>query len=385
MSALAHLRVLDFSRLLPGPYCTWLLADMGAQVTRIENPREVAKQARVFGWDRLSDAERERIRRHDMLARNKRSLMLDIGHEAARPILLKLAAQADVVVQDYRPGVLDGLGLGAGDLQAVNPALIHCSITLCGQEGPLRDKPGHDPVAMAISGAMSRAGDREDRPSSAGLAVADILTGTNAALAIAAAHARALVSGEGARLDIAMSDSALALNANVLARHPEPATIPPRHRRRVDTGIWRTRDGGFIATSDMEPRYWQRFCAAIGRPEYADRALDPDWYERIVADLTTIFASRDRADWEALLEEAGTQFAPVLSVAEALAHPQHRARGVVGEVAGVTQINPPTGPALARGDRRLADLPGESGPDVLRDLGLDEAEIARLRESGALG
>lgn len=387
---LNHLKVLDFSRLLPGPYCTWLLADMGADVTRIENPRELEKQARVFGWDRLSPEARRRQREQDMLVRNKRSLMLDIGHEAAREIVLRLASQVDVVVADYRPGVLEGPGLGADDLCGVNPGLIHCSITLCGQTGPLRDKPGHDPIAMAISGAMSRAGDREERPSSVGLAVADVLTGTNAALAILAAHARRVVTGEGARLDIAMTDSAMCLNANVIARYADPDMIPPRHRRRPDTGIWRTRDGGFIATSDMEPRYWDRFCRLVDRPDYAGRQLDPDWHDRIVADLAEIFASKDRAEWEQVLEEAGTQYAPVLSVREALDHPQNRARGMVREFRStdgdtVRQLGHPAGAELTRDEHRLAVMPGADSRDILGGAGFTQDDIQGFAKSGALG
>jgi len=233
MSTLTGIKVLDFTRLLPGPYCTWLLSDLGADVTRVENPREVAKQARVFGWDKLTPDERQRIRQHDMLARDKRSIVLDIGHDRAKDVIHALAAQADVFVEDYRPGVLAGLGIGAEDLRRTNPALVTCSITLCGQTGPDRDRPGHDPLAMAMSGAMSRAGDRADRPSSLGLAVADILTGTNAALAISAALIERARTGKGKALDIAMSDAAMCLNANVLARHPDPETIPALPRRRV--------------------------------------------------------------------------------------------------------------------------------------------------------
>lgn len=258
MSSLKGLRILDFSRLLPGPYCTWMLAEMGAEVIRVENPRELRKQARVFGWDKLDNAARERIRAQDMLARNKRSLQLDIGHEAARDVILRLAEKVDAVVEDYRPGVLAGLGLGHADLSAVNPRLITCSITLCGQSGPYRDRAGHDPLAMAISGAMSRAGDRVERPSSLGLAVADVLTGTNAALAVVSALRGAEQTGKGQHLDIAMSDAAMCLNANVISRHPDPADIPARGRARVDTKKY-----GPVRTAAISPP--QIWSPPIGR------------------------------------------------------------------------------------------------------------------------
>jgi crotonobetainyl-CoA:carnitine CoA-transferase CaiB-like acyl-CoA transferase len=390
MSALEGLKVLDFSRLLPGPYCSWMLSELGAEVTRIENPREVVKQRRVFGWDRLSEAEQARIRAQDMLARGKRSLMLDIGHDAARAVVMKIAAGSDIVVSDYRPGVLEGLGLGPDDLEAVNPALIHCSVTLCGQTGPYRDRPGHDPLAMAISGAMSRAGDREERPSSVGLAVADVMTGTNAALAVLAAVIERGRTGKGKRLDLAMSDSAMCLNANVLSRHPDLSTIPPRGRRRADTGIWRCKDGEFIATSDMEPRYWERFCALAGHPEWVPLQLDPARREEICDAIAAMFETRTRAEWEEALAEAGTQFAPVLSVAEALENEHNIARGMVREVAGaagpVRQLSLPLGPTIGRdGTGGTAVMPGTDRDRVLADAGLSEEEIAALERAGLFG
>lgn len=390
MSALSGIRVLDFTRLLPGPYCTWLLSELGAEVVRVENPREIAKQARVFGWDRLSDTERRRIREQDMLARNKRSVELDLGHPKAAEVILRLASRADVMVEDYRPGVLDGLGIGAKALREAHPALIACSITLCGQTGPYRDRPGHDPLAMAVSGAMSRAGDRVERPSSLGLAVADILTGTNAALAVTAALAERARTGAGQHLDIAMSDAAMCLNANVLSRHPDLSTIPPRGRRRIDTGIWRTADGGFIATSDMEPRYWQRFCTLLDRPDWIPLQHDTDAHSTMAEEIAAIFATRSRAEWEALLSQAETQFAPVLSLAEALDDQHNRARGMVAEVQGrdglITQLAAPLGPSLrADAAHRAAVLPGRDTREVLAELGYDDAEMTALVRAGAVG
>lgn len=390
MTALSDIRVLDFTRLLPGPYCTWLLSELGAEVTRIENPREIAKQARVFGWDKLDDTGRQRMRAQDMLARNKRSLMLDIGNPRAREVILRLAARCDVAVEDYRPGVLAGLGLGAEDLAAANPRIVTCSITLCGQTGPYRDRPGHDPLAMAISGAMSRAGDREDRPSSLGLAVADVLTGTNAALAITAALGERARTGTGKHLDIAMSDAAMCLNANVLSRHPDPATIPPRGQRRVDCGIWRTKDGGFIATSDMEPRYWERFCNLVGHPEWIGQQLDTAAQPAIAREIAQILATRTRAEWERALSGAGTQYAPVLTVPEAMADPHNTARGMVCHVTAgdtrIPQLSLPLGPGLRpREAHRAAVMPGHDTDAILAELGIGDDERVEMLQSGAMG
>lgn len=394
MMALEGLKVLDFSRLLPGPFATWMLADMGADVTRIENPRELSKQAKVFGWDELSDSERLRLREQDMLARNKKSVVLDIGDEAAQAALLKLAAEADVVVEDYRPGVLAGLGLGYEQMRMVNPGLIYCSLTLCGQTGPNRDKPGHDPVALALAGALSRMGEDPEVPSFPGVPAADVLTGTQAAFAILAAlHARNR-DGQGQQVDIAMSDCSMLLLSNVLSRHVDPDALPPRGTRRADMGIWRTADDQFVCTTDMEPRYWQRFCALVGHPEFAPLQNDVSSRPAIRKTLEAIFLTKTRAEWLDALEAAGTQFAPVYSVSEALEDPHNTARGMVAAVPSrtggtVTQLGVAAKLSRTPGViRHTAHAPGADTQGVLSALDLGEdvltALLANARNAGAL-
>lgn len=384
MRALEGLRVLDFSRLLPGPYCTWLLADQGAEVIRVEHPRELAKQAKVFGWDRLDDAGRARQRARDMLARGKKSICLDIGDPGAQAALRRLAATVDVVVDDYRPGVLAGLGLGHAVLADANPGLVYTSLTLTGQTGPLAGKPGHDPVALALAGVLSRTGEDPDAPGLPGFAAADIATGAHAAFATLAAVMQARSSGRGQHVDVSMADCALSLLANLVARHEDPEQIPPRGTRRADLGLWRCADGAWIVTTDMEPRYWAAFCAAMGKPEYTGWQLDPTKRDAIRTGLGAAFATQPRAHWLARLERAGTQFAPVNSLAEALAEPHFVARGMVIRLdapgGALTQLGPPvrlagfTAPAPAA-------PPGAHTGEVLRHLGLGDAEISALARS----
>ncbi len=388
--ALDGIRVLDFSRLLPGPYCTWLLADMGAEVTRVENPREIDKQARVFGWDRLSANEREAIRENDILARNKRSVKIDIGHEDARPVLHDLAMQADIFVEDYRPGVLAQIGLGYESLAKLNPRLIYASLTLCGQTGPYRDKPGHDPIAFSIAGVQSRIGEDPDTPSFAGIPAADVITGSHAAFAIVTALHERQRTGQGRHIDVAMTDCAMSLLVNVLSRHADLRSVPPRGARRADIGIWRTRDGKFVCTTDMEPRYWRKFCEAVGRPDFIALQNDVDRRPEIRAALEAIFAERDRDEWLRILEAAGTQFAPVNDIGEALADPHLIERGMVIETrrsdgTSGRQIGQPV--RLAEGDpvRWLGRAPGADTAEILATLGRDTGEVERLRRSGALG
>jgi crotonobetainyl-CoA:carnitine CoA-transferase CaiB-like acyl-CoA transferase len=386
MSALTGLRVLDFSRLLPGPYATWLLADQGAEVIRVEHPRELAKQAKVFGWDKLDEAGRARQRARDMLARGKKSICLDLGDPEAQATLRRLAATVDVVVEDYRPGVLDSLGLGYAALREENPALVYTSLTLCGQTGPLRDKPGHDPVALALAGVLSRTGENPDAPGLPGFAAADVVTGAHAGFATLAAVMEARATGAGRHVDVAMSDCSLVLLANLIARYEDPADIPPRGTRRADMGLWRCADGEWLVTTDMEPRYWAAFCEAMGKPVYAGWQLDPGRRAEIREGLQAVFATRPRDHWLAHLEAAGTQFAPVNSLTDALAEPHFRERGMVIALdapgGALTQAGPPvrlgafTAPAPAA-------LPGTHTAEVLRGLDLTETQINALAASPA--
>lgn len=387
MSALEGIRIVDFSKFLPGPYCTWLLADMGADVIRIENPREIAKQAKVFGWDKLPDDQRKALRETDILARNKRSVMLDIGDPDAQDAIKALVATADIVVEDYRPGVLDNIGLGYDELKKVNPRIIFTSLTLCGQTGPYRDKPGHDPIAMAIAGVLSRVGENPDEPSFSGIPAADVVTGTHAAFATLAALRQRDTTGEGQHVDVAMSDCAMSLLVNVLSRHPDVSTIPPRGTRRADIGMWRTRDGFFICTTDMEPRYWRDFCVVVGRPDFIELQNDVSRRPEIRAALEEIFASRTRDEWLNILGKAGTQYAPVYEVGEALEDLHNRARGMVIEQQSgsrtIRQIGQPVRLGEKTEIRTLGRWPGADTKEVLSSIGLDEDRIETLLRQGA--
>ena len=384
MSALSGLKVVDFSKFLPGPYCTWMLADLGADVIRIENPRELAKQRKVFGWDKLSDEENARLRAHDILARSKKSVLIDPGSDDGREAIHKLIASADILVEDYRPGVMASMGYGWPEMAALNPRLIYCSVTLCGQTGPYARKPGHDPVALAISGALSRMGEDPDRPAFPGVPVADLLSGSNAVIGILAAVIARATTGKGQQVDIAMSDSSLALVANVLSRNPDLSAAPPKGMHRADSGIWRCADEQYLVTTDMEPRYWRLFVEAIGLPELADRQMDRAGWPAMKARIGAVMATRPRAEWLDLLEAAGTQFAPVLTIAEALDDPHNQARGMVVDVPA-----PGGGTVRHTGSPiRLSDTPAiaphaahPAGADtraVLASLGYSSAHIDAL-------
>ena len=373
--ALSDVFVVDFSKFLPGPYCTWILADLGAEVVRVEHPRELAKQAQVFGTAALSEAEQRLRRERDIFARNKKSILLDPGEPDSRPLIEALVRRADVLVEDYRPGVMERMGLGYPALAAINPRLIYCSLTLCGQSGPYRDRPGHDPIALSIAGVLSRCGEDPQAPSFPGIPAADLLTGSNAAIGILSAlHARG-TTGRGQHVDIAMSDSAMPLLANLISRNADPERLPPRGRRRADAGLWRCADGRYVCTTDMEPRYWERFCQAVRRPDFVALQLQADRWDDMRRELEPIFAARPSGEWLAIFDAAGTQAALVYEPAEALRDPHNLERGMAPvypdrEGDPVRQIGCPIKlsetPAVFR---HLARAPGEDQAEIEAALG----------------
>lgn len=387
MTALAGLRIVDFSRFLPGAYASWVAADMGADVIRIEHPRELAKQQAMFGAT-ADPAAAARKRARPSYTRGKRSLLLNPGNTAARGVLEQLIDQADVLLEDYRPGVMAAMGLGAEAMLARNPRLIYLSLSFAGQSGPLADRAGHDPAALALAGVLSRLNGQQT-PSLPGLQVADVLAGSHATIAMLLALQARNASGRGQHVDVAMSDAAMALLLVGMGRHETDEQWPKPGAWHPKGGVWECQDGDFLCTTDMEPAYWARFCTAVQRPHYADALGDPARHPAIEADLAALFRTRPRAHWLAVLDAAGTQAMPVLSPGEALDHPHARARGMVLEVPvegqdPVRQLalpfhlaaTPPVTP-------RAAGMPGADSAAILAELGLDSSAVAALEQAGA--
>ncbi|WP_165356258.1 CaiB/BaiF CoA-transferase family protein [Sphingosinicella sp. BN140058] len=389
MSALEDLRIVDFSRFLPGAYASWIAADLGADVIRIEHPRELAKHKAMFGSDEDPNAATRR-RARPTYTRNKRSLLINPGHDQARAVLHRLIAEADILIEDYRPGVLAKMGYGYAEMAELNPRLIYCSVSFAGQTGPYASRPGHDPAALALAGALSRLNGLPT-PTLPGLQVADVLAGCHATIAMLAALQAREKSGRGQHADIAMSDASMPLLMVTMGRHDDlDALPPPGGAWHPKGGVWECADGGWLCTTDMEPAYWARFCAAIGRPDLVALQHDVAQHPAVEAELKALFRTRSRDDWFALLSAAGTQAMPVLSIAEALADPHNRAREMVRDVpvAGddrpVVQLglpfhlsaSPPRAPIAA-------GMPGAESAAILEALGFDEAARFALEDSGA--
>lgn len=378
MIALQGVTVLDLSRYLPGPYCTLLLADHGAEVIKVEQPHEVIKKRRTFGQQDLPDAELERLKAFEIPSRNKRSLLLDLRSPSAAKVMRRLIEQADVVVSDYRPGVLDEAGYGYEQVRAINPRAIYCAVSLCGQDGPYRDVPGHDPVSLAIAGVLTRFGAAGDRPHTVGVPISDMNSALHAVVGILLALRARDTTGQGQLVDIAMSDTAFAFVTASLSRLLATGTLPAIGMYMANNGVWETRDGKHICTTDMEPRYWSDFCDLIERPEWKPLIYRRGEYED---ELREIFLTRDRDEWIRLFRERGTQGAPVLSLAEAVDDPHNRARGVIletedGHGNAVTTVGPLIKLSETPGAIRFtARMPGADSHAILSQAGFAPEEI----------
>jgi len=386
---LQGLRVLDLSRLLPGPYATLVLADLGADVVKVEDP----SGGDYLRW--MPPMAGEQSGWFHALNRNKRSLALDLRRPEGPAALLRLARRFDVVVESFRPGVMARLGVGYEALSAVNPGLVLCSISGYGQDGPYRDRAGHDIDYVALAGVLSVNGPPE-RPVPLGVQVADVAGGSWPAVAgILAALLGRSVTGKGAWVDVAMAEGALAMMA--LQQGAADAEGRPLRRggEQLNGGsacyaVYRAKDGGFVALGALEPKFFRAFCDAVGGPELGLAQFD-DGGAGPRAEVEAIFASRTREEWGAFAALHDVCVMPVLTGDEPRRDPQLLHRGSFVEVPTPWEGRAMPGlasPVRIRGVEaplRPAPRIGADSEEVLAGSGFDAAEIAALRASGALG
>jgi len=389
---LASLKVLDFSTLLPGPFATLMLADMGAEVLRVESPTR-PDMVRL-----LPPSEDGVSAVHGYLNRSKRCLALDLKKDEARQVVHELVKDYDIVVEQFRPGVMDKLGVGYETLKAINPGLIYCSITGYGQDGPYRDRAGHDLNYLALAGMTSYNGRRDSGPAPMAFQVADIAGGScHAVMGILAAVVHRQQTGEGQHLDIAMTDAAFALHGLAAPPALVAGQDPALEGTTLNGGgfydCYRTRDGRYLSVAGLEPQFFSQFCEAIGRPELTAQGLsqDPETVAGLKAAIAEVLAGQDYDHWCALFADLDCCVEPVLSFSEAAAHPQLRARNMVVDVprhdgGHQRQVASPFKFSATPVNYRFSGARiGQHNREVLRERGLDDAAIQRLRDAGALG
>ena len=378
MSApLDGIRILDLTRLLPGPFCTMLLGDLGADVVKIEEPRGGDPARHSVGGLFLQ------------VNRNKRSLTLDLKTPEGHAVFLQLVERADVVVEGFRPGVMDRLGLGYPTLDQRNPRLIYASLSGFGQSGPYRDRPGHDLNYLALAGVLGYNVGADGQPVPPAVQVADLGGGSLAAIAILAAVVGRQQTGRGQSVDVSLFASAVAWLPTLIAPLFGTGTAlapgePILAGGLPQYGVYATSDGRWVTLGALEPKFLSNFFEAVGRADLV-RVRDG---KTLRQELSAIFASRTRAEWEECLRDVDTCFAPVNTLEETLEDPHVRATGMFPSVdhprlGALRQVGSPFAfsatPATIR--RPTPEL-GEHTGELLAELGLSEAAIRGLAERG---
>lgn len=395
-SALTGVRVLDLSRLLPGGFCSLLLADHGADVLKVED----TGAGHYIRWasPRVEGvAESAASALFLALNRNKRSICIDLRLATGRDVLLALVRDHDVVLESFRPGVLDRLGVGYDELRKANPRIVLCSITGYDQDGPLRDRSGHDLNYLGLTGVLSLSGEPDAPPVQAAGQIADLGGGAlMAAFAILASLRERDRSGEGQHIDVAMADGALSWLALVAARRLAGATVPARGRDLLAGGVvcyrpYECSDSGWVTLAALEPRFWEAWCRGVGREDLVEQQLAPPGGEAHAA-VAAIFRQRTRAEWQRFSGEVECCLEPVLDLDEVLASEHVNARGMVvgldqpGATRPVAQLGSPI--KLSRTPPDTGRLPGpelgEHTEAVLREAGYDDERIADLLRAGAV-
>ena len=321
MGPLTDIRILDMSRLLPGPFCTRLFADMGADVIKIEEP--------VKG-----DYARDFVPRRGDFAcwfmevnRNKKSVALDLKQESDRTLFLELAKTAQVVVESYRPGVLEKLGVDFATVRKVNPKIVYCSITGYGKQGPLVKQADHDIGYQSVAGLISLSGEKDGKPAIPGVLAADMQASAMAGMSILAALHHAERTGEGQEISISLFDTCLALVPGVSATYFGNGFVNMRGNNWLsganpNYNVYRTKDGRYMSVGCLEEKFWKNLCRVLERPDLVPAIREEDKYPWLKEELATVIAGKTMREWVELAKGSDACFAPVLNYDEALASEQ---------------------------------------------------------------
>ena len=391
---LAGIKILDFSTLMPGPVATMMLADLGADVLKVEAPNRLDLMRVGPPHDQGVSAG------HMAVNRNKRSIALNLKIPEAVQVVRKLAKTFDVVLEQFRPGVMKRLGLDYEILKKENERLIYCSLTGYGQDGPYRDRAGHDINYLAISGMLSYSGRASQGPVPQGFLLADVGAGSyNAVVSILAALIHRDRSGEGQYLDVAMTDGSIAWATFMATRTLVGGKDPAYESDFLNGGsyydCYRTLDGRYMSVGSIEPQFFEELCRGIGREDLIAKrgwTLDADSVmKETKKEIAAIFALKTQAEWTEIFNGLDACVEPVLKVSEMVEHPQVKTRKMITEVKKPDgtfqkQVNSPfkftkTPPEM----RRTGPGLGEHTEEVLRNIGYGPEEMEALRSKGIFG
>jgi crotonobetainyl-CoA:carnitine CoA-transferase CaiB-like acyl-CoA transferase len=368
---LEGIRVLDLSRLLPGPYLTQLMADLGAEVIKVETPL-------AGDHARLAPPEMGLGNMYETINQDKKSLALNYRNTRGREIFIELAKTADVVLEGFRPGIADKYGIGYEAVRAVKADIVYCSLSGYGQEGPYKQRAGHDFNYLSVGGAFALNGRPGERPVPYGLPAADLSGGMLAAIAILGALVGRQRSGSGMYLDMALLDGViswmtpLALSAYFSGLEVGAGTHPLLGGRAF-FNIYETSDGEYLTLAAIEPHFWGDFCKTIGRPDLIERQYDPV----LIEELEGVFKAKSRAEWLDMFADNDACVEPVNSIEEMLANPQVQARGHVHMEAG-EPVGMRSPFVFARKERSPAPALGAGTRVLLKEIGVSDEEISTL-------
>lgn len=383
------LKVLDFTTLLPGPYATMVLADMGAEVLRVvsrSRPDVVAYIPPIIPGVNMSAA-------FTHLGRDKRSMNLNLKDGRAVKIIHQLLATYDILIEQFRPGVMAKFGLDYASLKTINPSLIYCSLTGYGQTGPFRDRAGHDINYLARSGIMSYSGKRESGPSLTGIQIADIASGSNnAIIGILAAVVCRSTTGKGQHIDISMTDGMLAFNAMYGANFLVDGQDPLREHTLLNGGslydFYETKDGGYLSVGSIEHQFFAAFCETIKCKELISGGIEPPNIEIAKKRVRDIIKTRTRDEWTEEFRKVDACVEPVLSLSEALNNSHATERGIVVEVGlpdgeKVRQLASPIKFSETPPQYKYAGMPpGIHTKEVLLEIGYSDKDIEEFENTG---
>jgi crotonobetainyl-CoA:carnitine CoA-transferase CaiB-like acyl-CoA transferase len=393
---LEGVRVLDLSRLLPGGFCSLLLADFGADVVKVED----TGMGDYVRWSPPFHAGADDTAKGALflaLNRNKRSIRIDLKHDRGREVLLALVTDADVLLESFRPGVLDRLGVGHQTLLEANPGLVICPITGYGQDGPYRDRSGHDMNYLGLIGLLGLQGEAPDRtPVQSAGQIADVGGGAlMAAFGILTALRHRDATGQGQVVDVSMADGALSWLAMSASRVLAGEAVPPRGRDVLSGGVICYRPyecaDGWVTLGALEPKFWRAWCEGTGREDLIERQFEAPGSEAHAA-VEAVFRERTRAQWQSFASEYDCCLEPVLGLDEALESELVRAREMVVEIdqpgaqAPVRVLGVPVKLSATPGDHGRLPGPalGEHTAEVLREAGFSADEVAELHETGVV-